>query len=322
MHLGVWLFITITSILSGFSQGTGQGEAEIFITKILLFNSGYALIFYLSYFYIARTKAPWRIILLMGGVFSIPFVNFGHYYLLALIFEALTVPPMSLAIYFYYLGAGMIYTFGGYFLSRAETSREAEKRAEEAEKQREIAEANYLRSQINQHFLFNALNSIYVLSYKNDQKLPDQILRLSNILRYVVDQSKEALVPLSKELDLIENYLEIQRVRLPHNFKISFTRELEGEDMHMIPVVLITLVENCFKHGDLTTSGEIRVKAHQSKGTLLFETFNKIEEQKPQKEGDGLLLTQKRLKNEYGEKAELFIQKTDSTFSAKLSIRL
>lgn len=320
LHFGVWLFITFTSILSGLAQELETSQSLFLIAKVLLVNSGYAIVFYFSYFIVVNQSTRIKVFLLFLSIGLTPLINFGHYNILSKVFDLSEELNMTMALYLYYITAGFIYSFGGLFLKRAEITSQAEKRALIAEKQWEITESKYLRSQINQHFLFNALNSIYVLSYKNDKELPNLILRLSNILRYVVDQSKEKLVPLGRELSLIENYLEIQKVRLPKGFDMTYSENISQKSIPIIPLLLITLVENCFKHGDLSVKGKIMINISYNAPHLYFETFNKIEENGVNSDGSGLSLIKKRLMSEYGKNASLITTLSSDGFTAKLKI--
>ena len=106
-----------------------------------------------------------------------------------------------------------------------------------------------LRSQINPHFLFNSLNVIYALSVQNKKGIQDAIVQLSDILRYVIYDSNTERVSINEEVQLLKNYIEFQKFRV-HGFKnIDFKIDVDNESFKIYPMLLLPLVENCFKHG-------------------------------------------------------------------------
>ena len=111
------------------------------------------------------------------------------------------------------------------------------------------AELSYLKAQINPHFLFNTLNSIYSLALVKSDSTPKAILELSSLMRYVISESKEKFVPLEKEIDYIKNYIDLQKLRLDDTVSVSFTTEGEIKNKEISPLMLIPFIENAFKHG-------------------------------------------------------------------------
>jgi hypothetical protein len=110
-------------------------------------------------------------------------------------------------------------------------------------------ELNALRAQINPHFLFNSLNSIYSLVLSRNEKASDAVLRLSDILRYTIYDTRDDFVPLQKELTYLNDYIELQRLRSRSGAQIQFKIEGETTDRKIAPLLFIPLVENAFKHG-------------------------------------------------------------------------
>lgn len=111
------------------------------------------------------------------------------------------------------------------------------------------AELSYLKAQINPHFLFNTLNSIYSLALVKSDSTPKAILELSSLMRYVISESKEKYVPLEKEIDYIKNYIDLQKLRLDDTVSVSFATEGEILNKKISPLMLIPFIENAFKHG-------------------------------------------------------------------------
>ena len=111
------------------------------------------------------------------------------------------------------------------------------------------AEVSYLKAQINPHFLFNTLNSIYALSLTKSEKAPYAILKLSDMMRYVVSESDTEFVSLEKELQYIEDYIALQKLRIGGQVNLSFTVEGDIYGKRIAPIILINYVENAFKYG-------------------------------------------------------------------------
>ncbi len=114
--------------------------------------------------------------------------------------------------------------------------------------QKKTAELLALKSQLNPHFLFNTLNNLYSLALEKSDKTPEVIERLSDILDYILYRCKDQYVPLQKEVELIENYLALEKVRYGKRVNISFKQAI-SDDTYIAPLILLTFVENAFKHG-------------------------------------------------------------------------
>jgi len=109
-------------------------------------------------------------------------------------------------------------------------------------------ELSYLKMQVNPHFLFNTLNGIYMLSLTNPSKTPSSIIKLSELMRYVISEIKNDYVPLSNEIDYIRNYIDLQKIRLEDTVDVNFTVTGNVTDKQISPLLLIPLVENAFKY--------------------------------------------------------------------------
>src|SRR5690606_29573907 len=126
---------------------------------------------------------------------------------------------------------------------------DSKKRLSIAEKEKLDAELRALKSQINPHFLFNSLNNLYALSLKADEQTPAFILKLSEVMRYMIYESNEDCVSLKKELDFIKNYVDLQKLRSDHKARISFHISGKVGKQKVAPLLFIPFVENSFKHG-------------------------------------------------------------------------
>jgi LytS/YehU family sensor histidine kinase len=126
---------------------------------------------------------------------------------------------------------------------------EQQQKMDEIQVEKLKTEVNYLRAQINPHFLFNTLNNIYALSLEKSDKTPEIIMRLSKMMDYMLYESDELLVPLKNEVENLDNYVTIERLRQGNNGKINYTVKGEITDQRIVPLIFLPLIENGFKHG-------------------------------------------------------------------------
>jgi sensor histidine kinase YesM len=191
--------------------------------------------------------------------------------------------------------------------------------------QKSQAELNLLKSQVQPHFLFNALNSIYYRVYKVDPPSAGLIERLADIMRYFVDESPKEVVPVSTEVAFIENYMELERIRIRHGAAINFEKAYNPE-LRIPPMLLMTFVENIFKHGidKSLEQNPVTISLVQQNDQLLFTTSNRKIDPEPgdQPGGFGIINLTKRLGLLYGDKYQLAIDDTGELFTAFLKIPL
>ncbi|MCB0587204.1 MAG: histidine kinase, partial [Phaeodactylibacter sp.] len=175
------------------------------------------------------------------------------------------------------------------------------------------AQLQFLRAQINPHFLFNTLNNIYALAVAKSDKAPEMVLRLSNLLRYVVYDGREEQVELEREARQIREYIDLFRMRSETPLNISFEDEGELQGIRVEPMIFIPLAENCFKHCDFDTNEEafVRINLSVDSGMLTFQAVNSRDEGQLQKDrvgGVGLSNIRRRLGLKYGNNYRLEIK--------------
>jgi len=191
--------------------------------------------------------------------------------------------------------------------------------------QKSQAELNLLKSQVQPHFLFNALNSIYYRVYKVDPPSAGLIERLADIMRYFVDESPKDEVPVSTEVAFIENYIALERIRIRHGATVNFEKAY-NPDLRIPPMLLMTFVENIFKHGidKSLKQNQVTISLVQQNDHLLFKTSNrKIDPEVGDEPGGfGIINLTKRLRMLYGDKFELTIYDEGELFTAFLKIPL
>lgn len=147
---------------------------------------------------------------------------------------------------------------------------------QEAKAKQIETELNLLKSQINPHFLFNTLNNIYATNLSQQETANDMILQLSDLMRYQLESSKKEVVSLQAEIDMIENYIALERKRLTNSSQVTF--QIQGDfTAHLIaPMLLIPFVENCFKHGVGIEKTQIEIYAYLKDKEFTFITKNHI----------------------------------------------
>jgi len=157
----------------------------------------------------------------------------------------------------------------------------------------------YLKNQIQPHFFFNTLNNLYALSLESSAKVPDVIIKLSHLMEYVLyDIEDTKFVPLIKEIDYIQNYIEIEKLRF-QNVEVSINLESDLDNIKVPPLLFISLIENAFKHGGINNERfKIKINFRVVNSNLEFEIINNFVISQPlkTKKGIGLSNTKKRLK--------------------------
>lgn len=192
------------------------------------------------------------------------------------------------------------------------------------ENQRLSAELAFLKSQINPHFLFNSLNSIYSLAYQRSETTPEAILKLSEIMRYMLYECNDNKVSLVKELQYVQNYIDLQKIRFGQKAYIDFKVEGKVENQQIVPLVLIAFVENAFKHGLANTQqSPIRLLIEIDDGHLRFFIQNKKHlHNRDESGGIGLNNVKRRLDLLYPGKYNLEISDETDTYTVELSLIL
>jgi len=199
-----------------------------------------------------------------------------------------------------------------------------EQRAVRAEADKANAELSFLKAQINPHFLFNTLNNIYSMVITKNEHTADSLLKLSNILRYVIDDSKEDYVSLQSEVDCISDYIDLQRLRLGKKVVLDYQVSGDLENKKIAPLILMTFIENVFKYG--TSNHEesnliIRLNAEET--GIRFFSQNRLFAipRSPERSGIGISNTEKRLTHLYPGKYQLDIKQGNGLFTVDLFLQ-
>lgn len=308
-------------------------------------RTGYAILFYTVFFYFAlngyyklirekrKTAAYllWSLLLLLGSMI------YYWIYDLAVKNEAFSQTfDISIKIFSYsfvclfQLGiAGIIVAIMRQLDEKnqqIERSRVLEQQKTQLEKEKMQANYLFLKAQINPHFLHNTLNFLYAKSLPYSTELSEGILTLSEIMRYSLNKEEdtEGKVLLTQEIEHVNNIIRIQQLRFGNTLQVFFDIRGELEGLRILPFVLITLVENAFKHGELkNVDYPVGLELTISGGQLHFHCVNKKKTgPKELSTGIGLDNTRKRLELAYGENYTLYIKDQKDLFVVDLAILL
>jgi LytS/YehU family sensor histidine kinase len=205
---------------------------------------------------------------------------------------------------------------------------QAEKQIMMIRQEKVESELKALKAQINPHFLFNSLNNIYSLSMGETEKAPAAILKLSDLMRYMLYESNEETVPLEKEIEFLENYIELQRLRSDRRSKIEYSKEGSPDGMKIAPLLFLPLVENSFKYGVKgdPAGGYVKINLLIGEKQLELSLDNnkgRVDEiEDHENSGIGLVNVRRRLELLYPDKSLLEIHDTGDDFKVKIMLEL
>jgi len=199
-----------------------------------------------------------------------------------------------------------------------------EQKVVKAEAEKANAELSFLKAQINPHFLFNTLNNIYTLSITDSEHTSESIMKLSNIMRYVTDEVSEDFVLLRDEINCLNDYIDLQRLRLGKKTKLQF--DVKGVISHqrIAPLILISFVENMFKYGiSKQEESLLKIELIAEAQIITFCCENAIfnnQPKNPERTGVGIANTKQRLEYIYPNKHLLNIEEKNNLFKVKLTL--
>lgn len=220
-----------------------------------------------------------------------------------------------------------VYAFLMLLIKAVKSRFEEKHQIEILQKEKMHNELKFLKAQIQPHFLFNTLNNLYALTLVKSDLAPKVVLKLSEILDFILYQSQESRISIQKEIELLEAFIELETLRYGQNLKKSFKHNLTTGAIQIAPLMLLPLVENAFKHGTKgDTKATIKMNLVATKKHLSFTVKNS----KPSNEkenyitasnsGIGLTNLKRQLALNYPKKHQLNISQTDDTYLVKLHI--
>ncbi|HPR31867.1 MAG TPA: histidine kinase [Prolixibacteraceae bacterium] len=244
-------------------------------------------------------------------------------------FNIAIMPPMSKNFFFIlvlvYLIVGVVsfITLLNKNFKILSRNKELENKILATQLQLKEQELHYLKMQIHPHFLFNTLNTIYGFALKQSKQTPEIILKLSNLLDYILYQVNKPKVSLKEEVMHIKEYIELERIRFQDTLQINFYSDIIDEKIQIAPMLLIPFVENAFKHGDIVKGFlTIEVEIHVKDNRLDFSIRNSIvpNEEPDKRNGIGLENIRKRLELHYRDNYHLDHGIQDEHYNVRLLI--
>ena len=318
--------------------------SKVSLVKALLLQLTFALatmsLFYYCYLFVfGQGLRPGRWPLLVLGLLGTPLVFATSRYLLEEILLPLLVgfrnyTPGTTLLYYvqdnaYYLPTPIVLAGAAVLVRDAfvrEKERENQLQIQLLEQAKTQAELAFLRTQINPHFLYNTLNYLYATAYPVSEALAEAVLRLADLMRYLLHESPDDQVELSREVEYLDNYLALHRLRFEENFFVHFEQTgLPPDGQRVAPLLLIPLVENALKHGVVHQAAhpvEIRL-ALPAPGWLAFTVRNRISpHQKDATTGVGLPNIRRRLALLYPGRHALRVRDDGIIYEAQLELSL
>lgn len=337
LHIGYWLLVITQVLLVGLGTGVlgTQFDWKLFLSIVLpvkalqIFCS--VLFFYVNYLLLV----PY--LLKKGNIIKYIFSLLGcilvfsplYYLMEQLVYPRIGWKSYDLDLGFFSsfiitLGANFLNIFLGLLLSYLMDWRTIRAEKEVAEKEQLKTELAFLKSQVNPHYLFNTINDIYSLTQQQSEEAPEALLKLSELLRYMLRESDDPYVPLVNEIDYLKTVIELQKIGQKGNSHINFKVIGKIEKQKIAPLILINFIENAFKHGIFRNVEEpIQVLIAIDGQRFHLHLRNKINlARKDRTGGIGLVNVQRRLALIYPNRHELMIDHQTDIFIVDLKINL
>jgi len=327
VHIVIWLvFLTI----SLFNIYLGNGNIPYGIIIVLGSN---LLLFYINYSYLVPKFLLQKNQKLYFTTAAVLIVVFALFQIMGtpskppMVSEYFEGPPPPRMPFMFFVPVLINLSFvviGTSIKIYAEWNRN-EINKKEIENQKSKTELHFLKHQLSPHFLFNSLNSIYSLSTKKSPNTPEAIITLSELMRYMLYQTDSELVTLKEELEYIQNYLKLQRLRIANNENVVLNINGPVATQKITPLLLISFIENAFKYGtDLRGNTEIKIRIKVQQDKLEFTCVNFIGHRRDSSEssGIGLINTKERLKLLYPGKHFLKVEEEQNRFVVNLTLEL
>ncbi len=334
LHLVFWVAVWFFFVYF-FSYNSNNANYVTWFSSFLLpitMITTYFVVYFLIPKYLLTKK--YKIFIL----YSIYTLVFSAYFIIMATFvsfvflsdmEFKKMPPMSrnyifilILVYLVVFIVSFISLLSHNFKTIAE-NKELQNKILETQLEIKSQELNYLKKQIHPHFLFNTLNTIYGFAIKQSKNTPDIILKLSNLLDYILYQVDKPKVNLKEEVLHIKEYIDLEKIRFQDTLKVTFTTNDIDPNKQIAPMLLIPFVENAFKHGSLTDGFlKIDMEVYLDGDKLQFQIKNTFlnDDIQSNKEGIGLVNIKKRLNLLYKNNHQLQIDNDDNWFKVNLII--
>ena len=325
LHGVVWLGIMMGFIGMQMVNGATPSLLRTFIVMVCAIGGYYVNAMFLVNRYFETKRYGAYLVIVVGLIALSTLLNFAteSIFLDGEMWHRFFVEPRRFIIAV--LWVSVTITLVGLLTTTQRNRRRSESDTQELLLRHNEAQMQFLRAQINPHFLFNTLNNIYSLAVVQSPQTAPMIMRLSRLLRYSIYTTQKPSVPLQEEITEIHELIALFQLRSEEPMNITFTVSGDTNGRQIEPMILFALVENCLKHSDIThnSSGSIAIHLAVQAETVYFRTLNTKDTSNAQKDaasGVGLRNIRQRLALKYGERAALEVIETDTHFEAHLTI--
>jgi hypothetical protein len=340
LHIAVWSLMLFSDILFSYLREQASSDhaaSHLSVWKIVIIQTGYLLIpvfcFYCAYYFVAPQlfvtrkyfKAIAFFILIVTGAVVLRYSLEYFFFLPVLGFDNYRGHPWPASdfienVFWYYFPKYFIYGLMYFFAENWHKTRQLQ---QELQKEKSTAELAFLRSQLNPHFLFNTLNDIYSLTYQKSDQAPEAVLKLSELLRYMLREGTEDFMPLTQEIQYLETLIKLQLISAKGNAHIQLNAEGALGEYTVASLLFVSFVENAFKHGVLNDpSNPVSIKLTTGNGNISFSVTNKKnQDQKDETGGIGLNNVRRRLELMYPDRHQLEIVDSEDHYNVNLLLK-
>lgn len=330
-HLLVWVLLIIPNVFgSTYLLRSGAG-LSIYLMTIVIRNGMLLTVVYTNFLVLIpkffRRKrylafSGLLLLLIAVGAAVNTILDLNNYERMGV---KITTKDMAYESVFYVFNI-CSYVLTSFLLFSLQEKQEQKERLDQVELEKLGTEIKYLRAQINPHFLFNTLNNLYGLALEKSDKTPGIILKLSKIMDYMLYESNDLKVYLKKDIENIRNYIDIERIRQGNDAEISFEVKGDINDQVIVPLILLPLVENAFKHGvnTIIKGAYIRVVIVVNGDDLEIDVMNNYKKPTDNEERNGIGLSnlQNRLDLFYRGRHTIAVDVTAENYHVNLKLRL
>lgn len=329
LHISIWVIFLFMHLIQA------RPESDLIDTQSLFFFITNLFLFYLNYLYLVPKlllKKKTGLYVLLAIVLIVLFVfTYGK---IEMVFGDNLLhdsrgpkhPPtfFSLKKVMIAINGVLIFAIGTIIKIYIEWNKN-EIMKKNIEAQKSSSELHFLKNQISPHFLFNSLNSIYSLTNKKSNDAPEAVITLSELLRYMLYQTDQDFVSLASEMEYIQNYLKLQRLRIANNESVTLNIHGNINNQKIRPLLLISFIENAFKYGtDFKGHTKVKIEIYVKDDELQFSCINLIGSRKNDKNSSGIGLknTKERLNLLYNDKHWLSVEEVNNEFVVSLTLKL
>jgi two-component system LytT family sensor kinase len=329
-HLLVWALLIIPNLFG--STFLLKAGVATYMTTLLVRNGLLLGVVYTNYlfliprFFRTRRYVTYTLLALLligavaAGIAAIDIFNHNK-----MGFKPMSVEDMRIELIFYVFNI-CSYTLTSFLLFSLREKQEQQEKLDQVQLEKLGTEIKYLRAQINPHFLFNTLNNLYGLALEKSEKTPEIILKLSRIMDYMLYESNDVKVYLKNDIDNIRNYIDIERIRQGNDAEILFDVQGEIGNQTIVPLMLLPLVENAFKHGvnTIIQGAYMHVKITVNGNEVEMDVKNNFKKlaDETQRNGIGLMNLERRLELFYHNSHAMKVKSAGDDYHVNLKLGL